>query len=158
MKNASIPPPVTVPINIQSGSNALALMHDSDFQQEWTALAHIDPRITVFQEPAYCLAWFSATEASEEAILLTRRREGNNALDGVMVLSRKLESGAIRHAGAHQAIYDGWISAPDEQANFAEACVEAVFENFEIQTWIWRHLPPGSTVERAKRNKPKHAP
>ena len=133
-------------------------MRDPQFQQDWYTLAQQDPRVSIFQEPEFCLAWFDATDGLEEAILLTDRDPTSNALIGLMVLTQNFDTKKIQHAGAHQAIYDGWIATPEHQERFAEQAVELVFEQFELREWVWRYLPPGSPYEWAKREKPTQAP
>jgi|GEM_PF-6927374 len=134
------------------------MMREPHFQDEWSALATKDPRITIYQEPGFCLAWFAATPPDEQAVLLTQRHEVSGELIGLLVLSWNSNTRTIQHAGAHQTIYDGWIAEPDYSNDFISDCIEIVFEHFQLRDWTWRYLPPGSPTEWAIRDRPECAP
>ena len=117
------------------------MMREHHFQDEWFALSAKDPRITIYQEPGFCLSWFAATAPVEQPVLLTQRHEASGALIGLMVLTWYPHTQKIQHAGAHQAIYDGWVALPEHSNSFVSDCIEIVFEQFELREWIWRYLP-----------------
>jgi CelD/BcsL family acetyltransferase involved in cellulose biosynthesis len=144
-------------IEFLEGDGALRRARDPAFLAEWSALAALDPRNTVYQEPEFALAWWSATEGREAPILVLGRDE-SNTLIGLMALSRPLATRSIRHVGAHQAIYDGWIARPELQDEFAGRAVEEVFAQVQPRRWLWRYLPPGSPTTWAERRGATRAP
>lgn len=145
-------------VDLIEGAPAHALLRDEAFIRQWTELSTADPRSTVYQEPEFCSAWFDASGAREQPVLLVGRDDDSRALVGLMVLSRPTGTNRIRHAGAHQAIYDGWIAKPELQSAFAAAAVERVFEVVRPRRWLFRYLPPGSRVGWAERSGATVAP
>jgi CelD/BcsL family acetyltransferase involved in cellulose biosynthesis/RimJ/RimL family protein N-acetyltransferase len=101
-------------------------------QLVWRQLQDACPWATPYQSPEFASIWFSHYGDVWEPLLVVAR-DDDGTLIGLMPLARK--DLQIVGVGAHQAEYQGWLSAPDDVADFLTGALSVLFK-----AWPDTHL------------------
>lgn len=134
---------MSVKPEIVADSDARRLLADEAFLGAWRGLAARDAKFTLLQEPEFALAWYRAY-ADTHAPLLVSARAGDGELLGLLPLAQEAGTGALVHAGAHQAEYHGWLATPEHDQEFLVQALLELRRTVGFGSWSWRWMPPGA--------------
>ena len=126
-------------IDVVQGTAASALLLRPEFRASWDSLVSACPWATPFQSSPYAAAWYEAYADRYDPVLV--RQGAADAITGLLILARDKRSGAIVHAGAHQAEYQVWLAPPGQGATFALGAFDAIGATFRGATLRFRYLP-----------------
>lgn len=121
-------------VEILVGPPAQALLDDAAFAAQWSRLADDCGHATYFQRPGFVRCWYDAYQRTYEPVVA-------RSSAGVWLLARERASGALVHAGAHQAEYHAWLAEPGRDAEFVEEAWRALAHEVSFEMLRMRYLP-----------------
>ncbi len=136
---------MNIHISTLRGNSVFSLLDDENFVYQWKQLAHDDEKATIIQEPAFVITWYKQYVDKYEPVLILGY-DSQDSLVGLMPLAFHLKNKCISHAGDYQAEYHGWICRKSIDADFLLQAFIAIRKKFNLKTWKWRSIPPGSEV------------
>src|SRR4051794_33790061 len=129
--------------NLIRGPSAQGLILDPEFRAEWLKLADRCPWATSFQGPDFGAAWYEYYGGRFEPLLLIAGGDGGS-LGGIFPLAVARDDGrTIVAAGAWQAEYQAWVSAPEIGDEFPASAMRRLNAEFPRTTLRLLYLPPG---------------
>lgn len=133
------------------GAEARARMLDPVFAAEWRALHARSPGATVYQSPAFCLAWYESY-APDWVPVVVLRHSGDGRLCGAWFLARHGARGPLTHAGAHQAEYHTWLHEPGDELAFVADAWRQITGTLGVRSLRFRYFPAAETGARLARH------
>lgn len=133
-------------VSAARGTEADDLLRDDRFRAEWRHLAEDCPWATAFQGPDFGYAWYLSYRKRYEP-LLVMERTGDGTLAGLLPLAIGCaDPRELVLAGAWQAEYHAWISAPGIGDRFPAHAMQWLRGAFPSSVLTFRYLPPGTPL------------
>ena len=132
---------IEVVATLLRGSKARTALTDGAFLAAWTELQHHSPHATVFQAPAFALAWYGAYAQEWEPVIVITSQDGRGGLLGLWALAYRSSDRTLVHVGAHQAEYHAWLARPGEDAAYLAAAWTALRRDLPFRQLLCKYLP-----------------
>lgn len=134
-------------IELRKGDRAAGWIADAANVRAWQALAELDPKVGLVQQPGFVSTWFTVY-ASEFIPWLFLGWDAQGRLCGVLPLARHRTRQEITHAGDIHAEYHGWLATPETEDEFVEGCLSMIKTSGAApRAWRWNWLPPGTHIK-----------
>lgn len=119
-------------ITVKRGSDATALLSDTDFRKQWDTLKARCPWATPWQSYAYANCWYQAYEQQYTPLLLFTLSEQKH-LCGILPLAICKATSCVEIAGGHQAEYKAWLAEPSYGEIFIKEALQTLFQKMHFK-------------------------
>jgi CelD/BcsL family acetyltransferase involved in cellulose biosynthesis/GNAT superfamily N-acetyltransferase len=140
-----------VRIELATGPDAVRLLADPAFRDQWRALYDACPWGTPFQSPEFVTTWYDVYASRFTPVVLYSM--DGDSLAGLLTLGRSPESGALCAAGADRAEYQAWLARPASGEAFITNALTRRRAAFPDGLLTMCYLPPGTPIEWATRDR-----
>lgn len=142
----------TLKVHIHQGNNALILLDDPQFQQDWEALYRQCTWATGFQSPNYASIWYKIYRHHLDPLIFTGY-DSNCRLSGLLTLAYSPAEKRLLGAGDRQAEYHAWLTPPDQENTFILEVLNRLDQVYSGVPLVLKYLPPGTPVGWLKKNR-----
>jgi CelD/BcsL family acetyltransferase involved in cellulose biosynthesis len=132
------------------GDQAVSLMTDDSFQEQWNRLYQDCLWATGFQNHFFVDAWYRLYATAYHPFLITSKTS-DQKLDGLLPLAITRDEKELVVAGAWQADYHAWLSSPGKCAGFIMRALSMLADRFPGRDLVFKYLPPGLPIDWVKR-------
>ncbi|WP_158946390.1 GNAT family N-acetyltransferase [Pseudodesulfovibrio cashew] len=129
-------------LTVFQNSEALRLLLDKRFVEEWQSLADQCGYVTVFLEPDFVISWFKVYLRHFDPILFVGRGD-NDELVGLLFVCRQGGTGKLYHVGLNLAEYHGFLALDNFLEEFIINSLTELKRLIGTGCWDWGWLPPG---------------
>jgi CelD/BcsL family acetyltransferase involved in cellulose biosynthesis len=136
---------------LATGPDAVRLLADPAFRDQWQALYEACPWGTPFQSSEFVATWYDVYASRFTPVILYAMNGGS--LAGLLTLGRCPESGALCAAGADRAEYQAWLARPADGEAFITHALTRLRAAFPDGMLTMCYLPPGTPIEWASRDR-----
>jgi len=142
-------------IQILRDDAARQLLATDEFSAEWERLYRDCPWATVFQSPAFARTWYASYRPAYRPLVVLARGDGGR-LRGLLTLAQTVGGGRqLVAAGAGQAEYHTWLSAPEDGDDFPLAAFDALGRQLAGATLRLMYTAPGAPSAWLDRRGPR---
>ncbi|MFK8008553.1 MAG: GNAT family N-acetyltransferase [Saprospiraceae bacterium] len=120
--------------------DAIALLTNPIFQNEWKKLATQSMGFTQLQEADFLTTWYIHYSAIFSPIFIFSRNEKNEMV-GLIALAWHKEKEYLVHAG--NAEYHGWLATEEVTIPFLKDMFRMVKDGLNVEKWSWNWMPSG---------------
>ena len=121
-------------------NDAVALLANPNFQNEWKKLATQSVGFTQLQEADFLTTWYSNYSSIFSPILIFSRNEKNEMV-GLIALAWSIKKKYLVHAG--NAEYHGWLAKEEDTIPFLKEMFRIVIDELKVEKWSWNWMPSG---------------
>ncbi|MDG1435481.1 MAG: GNAT family N-acetyltransferase [Saprospiraceae bacterium] len=127
--------------------DAIALINDLCFQNEWKKLATQSVGFTQLQEADFLTTWYINYSALFSPVFIFSRNEKNEMV-GLIALAWHKEKNYLVHAG--NAEYHGWLVKEELTIPFLKEMLNLVRVELNVEKWAWNWMPSGLNAASLK--------
>ncbi|MBX0332367.1 GNAT family N-acetyltransferase [Pontibacter sp. HSC-14F20] len=131
-------------IELLTGKEALAVLADQNFQQQWDKLYTSCSWATVFQSRDFVYTWYQSYYATYLPILAIANH--GDKLTGLLALAQG-SNGQLVGAGDNQAEYQVWLTDKENSTNFIKQALTVLLKQFPQSEISIKFVPANTPLQ-----------